>query len=260
MITLLTDFGTQDAYVGVIKGVIVSRCPTTPIIDLTHAVPPQDLLAARFVLLSAFPYFPPKTVHLVVVDPGVGSTRRAIAVQFAGGFFVGPDNGILSGVADQSPILQAVELTNPAYWRTPNPSATFHGRDIFASVAAHIANGVLLTQLGSTIAADSLVPLTLPPVLLTGQGLMGRIQYIDHFGNAVTNIPAEQVGDRPWHLVLATVKIPSAKTYTSTESGTPLALIGSHGFVEIAVNQGSAQHQLGLSVGDGVTLQFHKSL
>ncbi|NJL48163.1 MAG: SAM-dependent chlorinase/fluorinase [Leptolyngbyaceae cyanobacterium SM2_5_2] len=256
MITLLTDFGTQDAYVGVIKGMIASRCPTTPIIDLTHAISPQDLLAARFLLLSAFPYFPPKTVHLVIVDPGVGSARRAIAVQLAGGYFVGPDNGILSGIADQSPILKAVELTNPAYWRTPNPSATFHGRDIFAPVAAHMANGVPLTQLGFPIAADSLVRLALPFLITTEQGLVGSLQYIDHFGNAVTTIPAERMGDRPWHLRYGTTAIPSPTTYSRVEPGIHLALVGSHGFVEIAVNQGSAQHQLGLSVGDFVTLEF----
>ncbi len=260
MITLLTDFGTQDAYVGVMKGIIASRCPTTPIIDLTHGVPPQDLLAARFLLLSAFPYFSPRTVHLVVVDPGVGSCRRAIAAQLAGGIFVGPDNGILSGVAHQSPILKAVELTNPAYWRTPNPSATFHGRDIFAPVAAHLANGVPLEHLGLPIAADSLVQCELPPLTITDRELAGCIQYIDHFGNAVTTLPAEAVGDLPWHLNLGTTRIPSATTYSSAEPGTALALIGSHGFVEIAINQGNAQQRLGLSVGDITTLEFSESL
>ncbi|MFH7242977.1 MAG: S-adenosyl-l-methionine hydroxide adenosyltransferase family protein [Spirulina sp.] len=254
MITLLTDFGHQDAYVGVMKGIIASRCPTTTMVDLTHDIPPQDLWAARFQLLSVFPYFPPHTVHLVVVDPGVGTDRRAVAVRLAGGYFVGPDNGILSGVFEQTPALQAVELTNPAYWLTPHPSATFQGRDIFAPVAAHLANGVPLSTLGTPIDADSLVRLTLPPLTQTEQGLEGRIQYIDHFGNAVTTLIADHLADGPWHLVCNDIDLPGVATYNDGEPGTPLALIGSHGFLEVAVNQGSAQTGLGLRVGDAVQL------
>jgi S-adenosyl-L-methionine hydrolase (adenosine-forming) len=252
MITLLTDFGTQDAYVGMIKGMIASRCPTMPLIDLSHAVPPQDVVAARFLLLSAFPYFPPQTIHLVVVDPGVGTSRRAIAVQLAGGFFVGPDNGVLSGVFDQTPIVKAVELTNPAFWRTPNPSATFHGRDIFAPVAAHLAGGLALEHLGTPLAADSLVRLDLPALMTTDQGRVGCIQYIDHFGNAVTTIPAEALGDCPWQIQVGQTVLSGTRTYNSVQRSDPLALVGSHGFVEIAVNQGSAQQDLGLAVGDRV--------
>lgn len=254
MITLLTDFGHQDAYVGVMKGVIASRCPTTPMVDLAHAIPPQDLWAARFQLLSVFPYFPPHTVHLVVVDPGVGTDRRAVAVRLAGGCYVGPDNGILSGLLDVAPVLEAVELTNPTYWRQPLPSATFHGRDIFASVAAHVANGVALSALGTPIPADSLVRLSLPPLQPTDLGLTGYLQYIDHFGNAVTTIPAECLGAGPWYLVWQQTPLPQAIAYNDVAPGSPLALVGSHGFLEIAVNQGSAQAQLGLAVGDPVIL------
>jgi S-adenosylmethionine hydrolase len=254
MITLLTDFGHQDAYVGVMKGIIASRCPTTTMVDLTHDIPPQDLWAARFQLLSVFPYFPPHTVHLVVVDPGVGTDRRAIAARLAGGYFVGPDNGILSGVLEQTPVIEAVELTNPAYWLVPHPSATFQGRDIFAPVAAHLANGVPLSVLGTPIAADSLVRLTMPPLTQTEHGLEGRIQYIDHFGNAVTTLSADHLTDGPWYLTCNDVDIPGTTTYNDVEPGTPLALIGSHGFLELAVNQGSAQAHLGLAVGDAVQL------
>jgi S-adenosylmethionine hydrolase len=254
MITLLTDFGHQDAYVGVMKGIIASRCPTTTMVDLTHDIPPQDLWAARFQLMSVFPYFPPNTVHLVVVDPGVGTDRRAVAVRLAGGYFVGPDNGVLSGVMAQTPVLEAVELTNPAYWHGPNPSATFQGRDVFAPVSAHLANGVPLSALGTPIDPASLVQLPVPPLTPTEQGLEGSIQYIDHFGNAVTTLPAEHLGDGPWHLVWNQQTLPSATTYNDVAPGAPLALVGSHGLLEIAVNQGSAKAQLGLRVGDLVWL------
>jgi S-adenosylmethionine hydrolase len=133
-IALITDFGLQDSYVGVMKGVIATLSPTTQLIDLTHSLPPQDLYAARFTLLSAYPYLPPGTVYLVVVDPGVGTNRRAVAVQTTQGILVGPDNGVLSGVLESDPAVNAVELTNPDYWRqsSSQPSPTFHGRDIFA--------------------------------------------------------------------------------------------------------------------------------
>lgn len=274
MITLLTDFGHQDAYVGVMKGIIASRCPTTPMVDLTHNIPPQDVIAGRFQLLSVFPYFPPRTIHLAVVDPGVGTNRRAIAVQLAGGLFVGPDNGLLSGVLDQTPVLRAVELTNPDYWLTPTPSATFHGRDIFAPAAAHLANGVPLERLGRPIAADTLIRLDLPPLERTDRGWTGCIQYIDHFGNAATTISGEHIsgeyspsehspgehdpdkplGDRPWQVKLGTTTLAIATTYNQVPPGQPLALVGSHGFVEIAVNQGNAQDVLGLAVGDRVEI------
>ncbi|WOD41742.1 SAM-dependent chlorinase/fluorinase [Nodosilinea sp. E11] len=251
-IALITDFGTQDAYVGIMKGVIVTLCPTAPLIDLTHAIPPQDLVAARFTLLSAYPYLPTGTVYLVVVDPGVGTRRRAIAVQTSRGFLVGPDNGVLSGVWPNDDRVEAVELTHADYWRGAHPSATFHGRDIFAPVAAHLANGVALTQLGPTIDAQSLVQLPRPaPVALAG-GWEGAVQYIDRFGNAATTIPASAVDSGPWSLTVGTTTLSGTTTYGAVAPGTALALVGSHGFVEIAINQGSAQATFGLMVGDRI--------
>lgn len=254
IITLLTDFGTQDTYVGAMKGVIATLCPTGRTIDLTHAIPPQDVVAARFNLLSAYPYFPAGTVHLAVVDPGVGTHRRAIALQTDQAFLVGPDNGLFSGFVDQTPILTAVELTNPDYWRVPNPSPTFHGRDIFAAAAAHLAQGVAIDSLGTAIAPDSLVGLDLPPTVTTEEGVQGVIQYIDRFGNAITTIPATAVGPDPWQVTLAPLTIPGVATYSDVDPAKPLALIGSHGYVEIAINQGSAQGQLQIAVGMGVVL------
>ncbi|MEO1403630.1 MAG: SAM-dependent chlorinase/fluorinase [Cyanobacteria bacterium J06635_1] len=262
-ITLLTDFGTQDGYVGVMKGVIAQIYPSALMIDLTHQVKPQDILAARFILLNSYRYFPPGTVHLAVVDPGVGTRRRSIAVAFSEGFLVGPDNGVLSGVLTQETTWEAVELTNPNYWRVPNPSHTFHGRDIFAPVAAHLASGVSLNQLGQSIEPASLVQLHLPPCELGDANIRGRIQYIDHFGNLITNIPADQIGTKAWsmqHQGGARVddgspqNIAHYSTYDEVPKGEALSLIGSHGRVEIAVNGGSAAAMLRAAVGDAVVL------
>ncbi|MGG6295399.1 SAM hydrolase/SAM-dependent halogenase family protein [Leptolyngbya sp. AN02str] len=254
LMTLLTDFGLQDAYVGVMKGAIACISPTSQIIDLTHAIPPQDVAAARFVLMTAVPYFPMGTVHVAVVDPGVGSTRRAIALQFAQGYLVGPDNGIFGGVLQQYPAIAAVELTNSNYWHVPNPSHTFHGRDVFAPVAAHLANGVLLERLGQPIDPASLVTLEFPNWEQEGDRIIGCIQYVDHFGNAVTNIPESAIALQDWWVEIAGHLLRGRTTYAEVAVGEPVALIGSHNFVEIAVNGGSAKARLQLQVGDRVVI------
>lgn len=254
IITLLTDFGDRDGYVGVMKGVIFSICPEARLIDLTHSIPPQNIAAARFTLLNAYPYFPAGTVHLVVVDPGVGTVRRAIAVQTPRGFLVGPDNGVLSGVLDGSQNITAVELTAPQYWRSPQPSHTFHGRDIFAPAAAHLAAGVALEELGPAIAPDSLVRIAIPPPKITVDRIVGSVQHIDHFGNIVTTIPAAALSQRNWTMQVGAVAIPVGQTYGDVAIGHAIALIGSHGWVEIAVNGSSAQARLRLAIGDTVQL------
>jgi S-adenosyl-L-methionine hydrolase (adenosine-forming) len=203
--------------------------------------------------MNAYPYFPIGTVHLAVVDPGVGSKRRAIAVEFAQGFLVGPDNGIFSGVLSQSPAMSttgyayaAVELTNFNYWRTPQPSKTFHGRDIFAPVAANLASGVPLKQLGQEIDPASLVKLDIRDCKQTTNGVAGCIQYIDNFGNLVTNIAASYVQGKTWCVQVAGLTIPGCETYSDVNLGEIIALVGSHGWVEIAINCGNAHSQLQL--------------
>jgi S-adenosylmethionine hydrolase len=253
-IALITDFGTRDSYVGVMKGVIATVAPGAQCIDLTHDIPPQDLYATRFTLLSAYPYMPTDTVYLVVVDPGVGTQRRAVAVQTDRGWLVGPDNGVLSGVLNYAPILNAVELTNADYWRLAQPSATFHGRDIFAPVAAHLHNGVPIEQLGSPIEPRSLVHLPLSGPTATPKGWIGVVQYIDRFGNVATTIPGSAVESGNWTLTVGEITLPGGQTYGEVAAGEGLALVGSHGFVEIAVNQGSAQQQFEISVGDRITM------
>ena len=254
IVTLLTDFGLQDVYVGVMKGEIASINPQLQVIDLTHQIPPQDIAAGRFALLNAYSYFPPNTVHVAVVDPGVGSKRRGVAIQFPGGFLVGADNGIFSGVLSVAPAVAAVELTNPKYWRTAHPSKTFHGRDIFAPVGAHLASGVKLEELGNAIAVDSLVQLSLPDVVVTETTIQGCIQYIDGFGNLITNIPERELNSKLGFIKIKEHNIPYFQTYSDVAVGELLALVGSHGWLEIAVNSGSAKDKLQVAVGDNVIL------
>ncbi|MBE9167424.1 SAM-dependent chlorinase/fluorinase [Pleurocapsales cyanobacterium LEGE 06147] len=255
IITLLTDFGWQDVYVGVMKGAIASINSQLQAIDLTHEIPPQNIAAARFCLLNAYTYFPSGTVHIAVVDPGVGSQRRGVAIQFADGFLVGPDNGLFSGVLNLSPAIAAVELTNTDYWRTPNPSTTFHGRDIFAPVGAHLASGVSLEQLGNSIDPDSLVKLTLPELTITDNKIIGCIQYCDRFGNLITNIPADAVIGQCWSAIVENRAIPTVQTYSDVPKGEIAALIGSHGWIEIAVNGGSAREKLQLDCADAIEIK-----
>jgi S-adenosylmethionine hydrolase len=250
VIALLTDFGLADGYVGVMKGAIACINPRLRVIDISHEIPPQNVAAARFCLMSAHSYFPPSTVHLAVVDPGVGGKRRGVAIAFAGGYLVGPDNGLFSGVLSLCPALAAVELNRPEYWLSPKPSSTFHGRDIFAPVAAHLASGVDLQLLGSTIQLDSLAELPLKECRQDGGSIFGSVQYIDHFGNLITNIPAAAVQGKSWQVVMGGLAIPHSSTYSDGNSGELVALIGSHGWVEIAVNCGNARERLQLDWGN----------
>jgi S-adenosylmethionine hydrolase len=254
IITLLTDFGTRDGYVGVMKGTIAQIAPDAQVIDLTHQIPPQDVGAARFALLSSAPYFPDGTIHVAVVDPGVGTARRAIAIGSDRAYWVGPDNGIFSGGVPPEAGVTVVELQNPDYWRTPHPSATFHGRDIFAPVAAHLARGVNLRALGPEIDPADRVTLPIAAPQRRGEYWVGCIQAIDHFGNGVTNLPGSAVGASE-QVQVGSVQLPVRPTYGAGAPGQPLALVGSHGWVEIAVNGGSAQAVLGFQVGDRVQMQ-----
>jgi S-adenosyl-L-methionine hydrolase (adenosine-forming) len=243
LITLLTDFGTQDIYVGVMKGTIARIAPQAQIIDLTHAIPPQDIATARFQWMSAYPYFPPGTIHLAVVDPGVGSSRHPIALQMPSGYLIAPDNGLISGILPIEPPIAAVKLTNPQYWRTPNPSNTFHGRDIFAPIAAHLANGVSLLELGEAIDPAALVQLPMPlPQQLPDGTWQGVIQAIDHFGNLITNLRGDLVMGKTWSLQMGDRTFPGCQTYADHQTGEAIALINSENWIEVAIVNGNAKH------------------
>jgi S-adenosylmethionine hydrolase len=259
-LTLTTDFGTQDAYVAAMKGVILERCPEAHLVDVTHEIAPQDVMEAAFVLRQAAPFFPSETVHLVVVDPGVGTERRPVALRAGERFFVGPDNGLFSLVLgdDASPDA-AVALDAPDRWRTPDPSTTFHGRDIFAPAAAHLAAGRPLDELGSPV--EALEPLRWALPITDDQGIQGWTVHVDHFGNCITNIPRalfEEHRDGRGFKCYAggTILSERVPTYGATAEGEPLLLFGSSGFLEIAVNSGNAAKLLGIQQGDPVNVVF----
>ena len=254
LLTLLSDFGISDEYVAVMKGVIAQINPILRVVDITHQIPPQNIAAARFCLMNAYAYFPRDTVHVAVVDPGVGGKRRAVAVEFAQGFVVAPDNGLLSGVLSQNSVIAAVELTNPDYWHNSQPSNTFHGRDIFAPVGAHLANGISLQKLGREINPDSLIKLDLPECTHKENRITGCIQYIDHFGNLVTNIPQSYVEGKSLNVEVKGNMIKLQHTYSDVKNGEAIALIGSHGWLEVAVNGGNAQLELNVKLGDEVQI------
>lgn len=269
IIALITDFGGKDNYVALMKGVIAGIYqPERPFfIDITHEIPPQNLFAANYCLTNAVAYFPEYTVYVAVVDPGVGSQRRGIAIETEeNNYFVGPDNGLFTGIIESGTIKRVVELTNPQYWRVSQPSATFHGRDIFAPVAAHL--GVCLERiplspasifwnLGREIAPDSLIKLPINQPEISPTAIKGTIQYIDHFGNLISNISGASLGDKSWRVKVGEKVIAGQKTYSSGENNALIALVNSEGWVEVALNGGSAQEQLKLSIGDNILLQFN---
>jgi S-adenosyl-L-methionine hydrolase (adenosine-forming) len=191
-IAILTDFGSTDNYVGVMKGVIRNISPFADIIDLTHGVPPGDIRSAAFSLESAFNYFPKNTIFLCVVDPGVGSERRAIAVEADGRYFVAPDNGLLTGILANSNSIKAINLTNTKF-HLPQKSLTFHGRDIFAPVAAHLSMKIELEELGEIIKIENLIKLENYSALADDNIIIGKIIHTDTYGNLITDIPADWV-------------------------------------------------------------------
>jgi S-adenosylmethionine hydrolase len=250
LISLLTDFGLSDTYVGQLKAAILGVCPSVSIVDLTHAVPPQDVASGAYLLWSAVEPFPSGTVHLAVVDPGVGSPRRGVALRCArGDLFVGPDNGLLLPAAKRlGGVSLAVELRHPEFWR-PQPSSTFHGRDIFGPVAAHLACGVPLESLGPPIA--DLVDLAIP----RPDGPSGEVIHVDTYGNLVTNLPAAALPPR-YRVRLGDQLIASASYYAAVSSGELVALVGSAGLVEISARDANAAALTGAHRGTPVQLVF----
>ncbi len=257
VIALLTDFGTQDIYVGVMKGVIASLCPEASIVDLTHEVAPQDITGGALSLWGAFRYFPQGTVFCAVVDPSVGIERRPIAVATCDHFFVGPDNGLLWWAVSESGIVSVVALHNPAYF-LPVISQTFHGRDIFAPVAAHLAKGIPLEEFGPDLDPDELVKLPPLRAQVGDRLIVACVIHIDRFGNAITNLReedfaawTENLGWLNWRASIRCAFFETlCQSYAQVPTGTPLLLFNSYGLMEVAVNQGNAAQQLGIRKGD----------
>jgi len=262
IITLTTDFGMTDAYVPTMKGVILGINPDVRLVDISHGISPQEIMEAAYVLRSAYYHFPPGTVHVAVVDPGVGTQRDAIAVRLGEHYFVGPDNGLFPLCFSGEPADEMVRLDRRSYWRTPHPSPTFHGRDIFAPVAAHMTAGRTLEEVGSPL--DRLVPLHWPLPIADEQGIQGWVVHVDHYGNCITNIPRDLLEERgPQRLIKCFVGssiIDSiSTTYSDVEDGEPLLLINSNQHLEIAVHGGNAAGLLSIRKGTPVNILYRNS-
>jgi S-adenosylmethionine hydrolase len=256
VVTLTTDFGEDSPYVAAVKGVVLGIDPQARILDLSHQIPPQQLRHTAFFLASAIPYFPRGVIHVVVVDPGVGSERALLYVETAGHRLLVPDNGCWTPLAERGswpPLVR--RLAEPGYWRTP-VSATFHGRDILAPVAGWLSRGLNPDLLGPTI--DDWIRLEWPVPLLGPDRLAGEVLFVDRFGNLITNIPGSAVAALSSQRVRITVGpeevVRQVRTYAEAEPGTPVALISSAGLLEVAVNQGHAAQRLGAALGTPVNV------
>lgn len=274
LITLTTDFGPADWFVGTMKGVILGINPRARMVDLTHGIPPGDIRSAAFALMAACRHFPRGTVHVAVVDPGVGSERAAIVVQTADYFFVGPDNGLLSFALAAERIKTVHRLENRRFFRR-DVSRTFHGRDVFAPVAAHLTKGADCRKMGRR--AEEMVHLSWPQPAWHGSSIIGEIVYVDHFGNAITNITEglldELQGERMWRRQAVKrgkgadspppglrISMPGGRTapvetcYAGVHAGKPVAVAGSTGFLEIGIHGGHAARRFRLKIGSPVRL------
>ncbi|MGA7678522.1 MAG: SAM-dependent chlorinase/fluorinase [Dehalococcoidia bacterium] len=273
VITLTTDFSTGDAYVASMKGVILTINPKAVIIDICHSIEPQNILQAAFILSTAYRYFPEGTIHLAVVDPGVGSQRKAVILKTPKAFFIAPDNGVLSYIIDEldaapakpahrfSPNpehrklgtgLEAVAITNPDFRRKP-ASTTFHGRDIFAPAAAHLSLGTPLHKFGDSLSHVFAFHITRP--LRDNQGnLTGCVLHIDNFGNLITNIRSDDLPGEKVTITIGSRHIDSISQFYTEKEGLA-AIIGSSGYLEISLKNGNAAAFLGMKVGDEIKLE-----
>jgi len=261
VITLLTDFGTADTYVGQMKGVLAAMAPQAPVIDLTHAVAPQSVLEGAIRLDAAVDAFADDTIHVAVVDPGVGSARRGVALRCACGTFVGPDNGLFSAVLERFPLRAAVSLEDQALWRQPT-SPTFHGRDVFAPVAAHLANGLHLTEFGPAVTDLATLDLPTPDPADDGSAITFHILLADRFGNLLTDLRRDAfdrwLDGRPQASAVIALPfqapLPISLTFADVEPGQPVAYFGSSGHLELAVRDGNITDIVQAKPGDGITM------
>jgi S-adenosylmethionine hydrolase len=263
VITLLTDFGEKDAYVAVMKGVILTINPQAIIIDITHQIDPQNIRQAAYLISDIYQYFPKETVHIVVVDPGVGSSRAIIALRSHSHTFLAPNNGVLSLLLTGQTFESAYRMNNADFFLDP-VSATFHGRDIFAPVGAQLSLGMSLDMLGSPIDESALIKLELPKTQFTKDGaLMGAVIDVDHYGNLITNLDwntikwhYSNVKNDKFYIGIGNHRIAGlSQTYDDVETEMPLALIGSRGLLEISVNHGNAAMFYGARVDTPVFIK-----
>lgn len=257
ILTLTTDFGISDHYVGAMKGVILGVCPTARIVDITHDITPYEITEGAYTIAQAYKTFPKKTVHVVVVDPGVGTSRRPILVEAAGQYFIGPDNGVLSMIYMREKSKVRL-ISSDRYFRKP-VSQTFHGRDIFAPVAAHVAAGVAPSRIGKAI-EDHLKPSFHGPVQTGKRTWNGQVLKVDRFGNMITNFHLDAFPDlerREFVFGIGPQQVSViARNYTETSPGEAFVIIGSSGYYEISVREASAARATGCAAGSPVELSI----
>lgn len=259
LLTLTTDFGDSSPYVAVMKGIIYSINPSINIVDLTHHIPPQNIRHGSYFLSTALPYFPSSTIHVAVVDPGVGSEREMLLAKLEAQYVLAPDNGLLSALFDKHPPTQVWKLTETRFWRTPI-SSTFHGRDILAPVAANLSLQRKPERFGEEI--KEWVRLPGEPHRTDGMRAIGSIQFVDHFGNLISNIPARVLSNEPSKFILAGRLVEGirwVRTYADGAAGELIGLASSDGFVEIAVVGGNAAQRLNIDAGASVDLAMAKN-
>jgi S-adenosyl-L-methionine hydrolase (adenosine-forming) len=249
ILTLTTDFGHRDSFVGAMKGVILGIAPEVQIVDLAHEIGAGDIRAAAFALMTAAPFFPAGTIHVVVVDPGVGSARKAIAIRCPQATFVGPDNGVLSWALKDQGSLELRSLENPKF-RLPRMSATFHGRDLFAPAAAWLAHGRRFAEIGPKL--TDFHRLDWPSATPVGRDWQTEIIYVDVYGNAITALAGEQAANKQVVILPGERKVSIEPFYSAVPKGSPLAVVGSSGLLEIAINGGDAAKTLDLRPGTPV--------
>ncbi|NOQ46396.1 MAG: hypothetical protein GQ559_06960 [Desulfobulbaceae bacterium] len=260
LITLTTDFGLQDPYVGQMKGAILKRNITTRIVDLTHAIPPHDILTAAVTIRTSYRYFPKGAIHLIVVDPGVGSRRSILAAAGDHHLFIAPDNGVLSMLAADNKLDTVHRVENSSLFPL-EVSGTFHGRDIMAPVAAALASGLPLNKVGQATKYDDCVKLNLPLPVISDRSIEGRVLHIDHFGNIRTTITSKslsrfqpssfsgiEIGSHRIHAI--------SSTYSECPQGKLVAVIDSSGYLEIAVNKGNAADVTGCGIGNPIVVRM----
>ena len=259
IITLLTDFGWEDGYIGAMKGVILGINPRCLIVDIAHGISPHDVMEAALVLGQTYRYFPPGTIHLVVVDPGVGGGRKSLVVETERYLFVGPDNGVFELVIKREKDIQVYELAERRFF-LPQVSQTFHGRDIFAPAAAHLSLGTSPEQMGPALDCNDLVTLNIPSSFQEDETLLGEIIHVDHFGNLITNITREALRklapDEKVEIEIAGEEIKGIRSsYSEGAEGEIIALWGSAGFLEISFRERSLHHARGWGKGEKVRIR-----
>ena len=258
IITLITDFGSKDGYVGTMKGVILTINPQVSLIDITHEVSPQDIFEAGFVLQNSYKFFPRHSIHLVVVDPGVGGERKALLIDTEDHLFIGPDNGVFTLIYECENINRIIELTKSNFF-LPDKSSTFHGRDIFAPVAAHLSRGISVEDFGDV--CNEIVTIDIPKPEITEGAITGVVLHIDNFGNLITNISEglfrALIGEGSYKIMAGNkVTVGLKVSYSEVKKGEVLAIFGSAGYLEISAREQNAQKKLKMNKGSEIKVIY----